>query len=230
MLAPHLVAGDRVLVHAGPSEAALVGSEVQTARAAVPSGVVVEGMLEIASVLDLSLPPGLPPEVAWLAYDYEACDPKPMPCGFSPEFTIDQGRSTAYFDRAREQAHGANLRLLILPSYGELKDAAKPWDWGEVAQHTDAIDLQLQSLERSSDSVGAEVELVTEEMKGQSTPLLVQLSLNPRRGTPADVLGSLSRVEGIGSSGVEGVLIHYLPQSLEPLAEFLGAIVRGAPQ
>jgi hypothetical protein len=221
--------GDYVLVHGGTEDQTLIGENTRVAASNLRSGVAVWGMVVYTEIDKIeSEPPQDDPRIGWIAYDYEPCDRPPAPCHFSPEFTTSEPKSLAFFDRGRTKAHQVGMRFMAMPSYADVRLAQPSWSWAEVAQHVDALDVQLQSIQRTAEELTSVFSSLKQQVTSSSStaPFFPQLSLNPKHGALQDDLNAVKLIEGVGLGSATAILIQYPPAESQLLAGFLNGLTR----
>jgi len=173
--------------------------------------------------------PNLPKGVSYVFYDYE------NGTKFSPEFTTNETKSIGYFDQAEKKVHQYNAKtagsakLLVAPSYGELKKAN--WDWGLAAKHIDAIDIQFGGYTKYPSLFLYAPQVVAQiRQESPNTPVFIQLSLLPRKSTPQITANDIYTLDG---KGVNNFLPYYNQTSSvqsTTLQQFFSLLPRSVPQ
>jgi hypothetical protein len=224
-----LDSGDYLLIHDAASQMSNAIGQAQIAQSMVKPGVHVEPTMIYDKISNLAAQvPNLPKGVTFVFYDYE------NGTNFSPEFTTNETVSIGYFDQAENAVQqynaktGGTAKLIVAPSYGELKNAH--WDWGLAAKHMDAIDVQFggytkyPSLFLYAPQVFSQIKL-----ESPGTPVFIELSLLPNRSTPQITANDIYTLDG---KGVNGFLPWYNQTSSNHtliLQQFFGVLPRSVP-
>lgn len=152
----------------------------------------------------------LPSSVDYIGYDFEP--------GLCPEFTTNQTVASQLFDQAYGVAHKSGMKLIIAPAYHPIQSL---WNWGEVARHADALNVQLQSLTNDTQLYQS----VTDQIAGQvaksspNTILLVQMSL-----LRATVQEDIQLYNAVASSGINGIVLYHSTAQSSLVQSFLQQI------
>ncbi len=228
-LSSSLVRGDYLFIHGSKTEFPTTLQNVQAAKSEVQPGVNVGSAMFYAKIADLtSQVPTWPKGLDMVFYDYESGT------SFSPEFTTDENQSIQYFDEAESSVRqyntntGGNAKLMVAPSYGDLRLAN--WDWGLAAKHTDMIDVQFGGYTNSSDLFKYATQVYSQiRQESPNTGTLIQLSLLPKMSTAQITSDDIYKLD---SDGVEGFVPWYdesnTTQSVT-LQQFFNLLPRSVP-
>lgn len=146
----------------------------------------------------------LPANIDYVAYDYEKA--------LSPEFTRDMLQSIEFFDRARNIANEYGKKLIITPGYFE------EWDYGEVAKHTDAINIQTQMvILREPAMFEPVVKNLVNQIKTESPDTILFIQVSLLRFSVEDNYYYIKKVE---NSGIDGVVVWYSSEQIDQLKDF----------
>ena len=151
----------------------------------------------------------IPDDVDYVSYDYEP--------DFTPEFSNDQDVSIAFFKQLKEESNRNNMKLVIVPVYIFGKD----WDWGEVAENTDVLVVQVQNFqtgfvgpkEFQPETIGMNLSEVADTLvsqvktKSPSTELYLQMGLS-FKSNPEEILSDMELVK---DSGIDGITLWHNP-------------------
>jgi hypothetical protein len=170
--------------------------------------------------------PSLPQGLDLLWYDYEDWSE-------TPEHTFDQNGSISYFGQARQivsnynQNTGSNAKLLVSPLITKDPTSIYP-DWGEIAQHMDMVDIQLEILEAAgeiSEMKSIQDLAVSQIMqKSPNTQIYIQLGL-AYYITHGDPTKTVTHLNQIHNHGVKGYLIFY-NDNVDRLSGFFNVLNR----
>src|SRR6267143_865640 len=225
-----LESGDYLLIHDSTTQLPTTIQQAQVAQSMVKPGVIVAPTVMYDKIVDLTKQvPNLPKGVSFVFYDYE------NGTKFSPEFTTNETKSIGYFDQAENVVHQYNAKtagsakLLVAPSYGELKKAN--WDWGLAAKHIDAIDIQFGGYTKYPSLFLYAPQVVAQiRQESPNTPVFIQLSLLPRKSTPQITANDIYTLDG---KGVNNFLPYYNQTSSvqsTTLQQFFSLLPRSVPQ
>src|SRR5438445_9502664 len=225
-----LQSGDYLLIHNSTSQVPATVQQTQVVTSMVRPGVNVEPTVMYDKIAALTKQvPNLTKGVTFVFYDYE------NGTKFSPEFTTNETKSIGYFDQAENAVQqynaktGGNAKLLVSPSYSELKNAT--WDWGLAAKHMDAIDLQFESYTKHpSLFVYAPQVFAQVRQESPNTLVFVELSLNPKISTPQRTANDIYTLDG---KGVNSFLPWYNQTSSDQsliLQQFFRVLPRNVPE
>gem|GEM_PF-2335283 len=216
MIASHLKKGDYLIVEGISSSDPTV--KVQELSSHVAPGVKVRAIAIYNTIRSLtSRLPTLPGGFDYIGYDYEKGS------AFSPEFTTSEQSSIGFFDQARRSVGeynvrtGSSAKLLIMPPYGELRNAG--WDWGEAAKHADMIDIQLQAFVRDPQFFNYTLDALAQiKQEAPSTKAFVQISLVEKRGTASDNLDAINEIRALP---LGGFFMFFHPNQTSEVSQFL---------
>lgn len=225
----YLENGDYLLIHGSASQFATTLQNVQAAKSEVRPGVTVIPTAMYTKIADItSQVPALPKGLGLVFYDYE------NGTGFSPEFTTNETVSIGYFDQAENAVRqynantGGSAKLLVAPSFGELR--AANWDWGLAAKHMDMIDVQFGGYTKLSTLFKYAPPVVSQiGTESPGTPVFAELSLLPGRGSPPVTSGDIFSLD---RDGVGGFLPWYDQSNTTQsaiLQQFFGLLPRSVP-
>jgi hypothetical protein len=206
LLSKNLHDGDYLFVIVD-SKTGLASQLVQQAKSMCSPGVHVNSVVlysKLQKILNQSAT--LPRGIDWVIYDYE------NGTDFSPEFTVNETTSLAYFDVAQAAIKKYNIatesavKLMVTPPYGELQKGN--WDWGIAAQHMDGIDVQTQRLVKDMPTFKDNISKIAEQIhdKSPETFSMIQFSLRHSVGTVEDTLNGINNVKDLR---IDAFLIFY---------------------
>lgn len=212
-----LKSGDYLMVEGYDGPTSVIEQKIHNLESLVSPGVNV-GAIRIYNSIDqlTNMVPNLPKGFDYIGYDYE--DGK----SFSPEFTTNENTAIGYFDKAKSAVEQYNLKtggdakLIIMPPYGELREAG--WDWGLAAKHTDIIDIQFQAFIKDAKFLNYVLNAISQIKKeSPTTKVFVQLSLVPKRGTAQD---NLNAIGALYKLPIDAFLMFYHPNQTSDLKQF----------
>lgn len=219
LFATQLVDGDYLLVGGPDTQVQWILQKTEEARGKVKSGVHVFSWVVYVAIDTLEArTPHLPQGIDWVIYDYEGGP------GFSPEFTPDPQASITFFERGRRGAHQYGARFMVTPPYAQLWRAN--WDWGVTARHMDGITLQFQAFLKDPQILETEVRKVVGQIheRAAQTLTFIQFSLVPERGTVADNMQAIQRLED--EAQIAAFLMFYRPDQIDTLRDFFSEFRR----
>lgn len=199
----YLKSGDYLLVIDDPSKVSTVLKQTSTIKPMFRVGVHVLSAVKYFKIADITASlPKLPKGLDLIMYDYEKTS--------SPEFTLDETKSIAYFDQATAAIQKYNLRtgshaiLIVNPPFGELRQAN--WDWGLAAKHMGIMNIQMQS-KITNPSLYSYLSAIMAQKNAEapSTTTFVHFSL--LRYPAQDNVNAINTVKNI--PGINSFLIFY---------------------
>ncbi|GEM_PF-2821831 len=229
MLIGDMEGGDYIIIHGNETQFPTTLQEARNASLLVRPGVNVVPAAMYTRIADItSQVPAWPKGLGLVFYDYE------NGTGFSPEFTSNETKSIGYFDEAENAVRqynantGGNARLMVAPSYSELR--AANWDWGLAAKHMDMIDVQFGGYTESPNLFKYAPQVYSQiRQESPGTQEFIELSLMPNRGTPQITSSDIYQLD---ADAVGGFLPWYDQASTAQsatLMQFLDLLPRSAP-
>lgn len=224
VLENNLNSGDYVFVNTplgDDSNAQSILQEAADIKSKVKPGVHVYTLVWYSKIDDIeSRVANLPKGIDYIIYDFEK-NPN-----FTPEYTNDQQQAIALYDRAAKVAHANGFKLMVTPTYGDIKAGSaisRGWDWGEVATHMDALNIQFQGYFRlaNADTISNDMSNIMQDIskKSPNTLAFVQLSLTPVGGTSDQ---NVNAIHALNQKGIHNFLIFYAgPQQTQNLQDFI---------
>ena len=207
-------AGDLIILRGnGTSGGCPDASGAVQLKAEFPNLLVVQLYQKLAQIQKCAQ--ALPSQVDYIGYDFE-----PWP-GYTPEWTTNQSQVANLLDQARAVAHEYGKKLIFTPSY-VAPDEAPPlqgsWDYGALASHVDALDLQIQSFASNIQKFKSIVGTVEGEIKSEApgTLFFVEISLKI-----TNVQASLNAYNSIATDNVTGIILWHDPSEVAECGAFL---------
>lgn len=210
VLTGNLMPGDRLIVAGNSAEASWVLSKEDEASSLADSEVLVSSAIIFTDVGSIETNvASIPSGIDWIIYNYNQ--------ETTPEFTTNQQTSITYFDRAYTAASDSGLGLILVMNYSQLR--SYDWDWGEVATHTNAINLKFDNFVQDQNVLQAEAANIYQYIAdvSPSTLTMIQFSIEPG---VASVDDSLNAIETLREENIGAFMINYQSNQGTDLTNF----------
>ncbi len=156
----------------------------------------------------------------YLGLDYE---PSSATEKHDPSYTTNQQLTIIHFDEARSVASSFGKKFMVTPPYiapDRIGVRQGNWNYGEIAKHTDLLDIQMQGFMSKPATYLKNAKSVNTQVNGVDVILIMQTSLT--RGT---VDQNIQVIKGLQQlQNIDGVLIFHKAWHINDLTRIVDTI------